>query len=101
MAAPNQVNNNVIYFNAAAQTLATIRFRIKAIVWVSSEGAGLDIAADDDMLLSDGEGNKIVGKRAEAAGQGLELALPGGLDVMGLTATTLDGGVLYVIGEAL
>ena len=101
MAAPNQVNNNVIYFNAAAQELLTIRFRIKAIVWTSNEGVNLDIAADDDMLLSDAAGNKIVGKRAEGAGDGLELALPGGLDVMGLIATTLDGGVLYVIGEAL
>ncbi len=101
MAAPNQVNNNVIYFNAADQELATIRFRIKAIVWTSSEGSGLDIAADDDMLLEDGAGQKIVGKRAEAAGDGLELAIPGGLDVMGLKAEDLDGGVLYVIGEAL
>jgi len=102
MAAPTQVNNQVIYFDAADQEITDINFRINAVVWVSNEGGGKDIAADDDMLLEDAAGQKVVGKRAEAAGDGLELSIPnGGIVVTGLKAEDLDGGVLYVIGEAL
>lgn len=101
MAAPTQVTNTVIMFDAAGQELTTIKFRIDAIVWASSEDAGRDIAADDDMLLKDAEGNVVVGKRAEAAGDGLELAIPGGIIVNGVDADVLDGGKLFLIGEAL
>ena len=103
MAGPNYVGGNVVYFNAADQeTNVNFGFRIRAIAWVSSEETDLDIATDDDMLLEDGAGNKIIGKRAEGAGDGLELSFPGnGVTVIGLKAEELDGGVLYVIGDKL
>jgi len=99
MAGPNYEGGNVIYFNAADQETSRT-FRIRAIAWTSNQGTDLDIAADDDMLLEDGAGNVIVGKRAESAGDGLEMTFPGdGITVIGLKAEDLDGGVLFVFGE--
>jgi len=48
------------------------------------------------MLLSDAAGNRIIGKRAEAAGDGLEWHFPAGFSCEGMTMTTIDGGVCYI-----
>jgi len=101
MAGPTHEAGNVIYFAAADQE-TTSTFRIRAIAWTSNQGENLDIAVDDDMLLEDGSGAVIIGKRAEAAGDGLEISFPGnGIVVSGLKAEDLDGGVIYVIGERI
>lgn len=101
MAGPNEANGNVVYFNAADQETSQ-PFRIRAVAWVSLTGSNLDIAADDDMLLEDASGNKIIGKRAEAVGDGLEMSFPGtGITVNGMKAEDLDGGVLFVYGEKM
>jgi hypothetical protein len=101
MAGPTYEAGNIIYFDAADQETATA-FRIRAIVWSSNQGSNLDIAADDDMLLEDGAGNVVCGKRAEVAEDGLEISFgERGITVIGLKAEDLDGGVLFVYGDRL
>ena len=70
--------------------------RIKAIYWGSDATGTADIAADDDVLFSDANGNRIWGKRAEFAGDGDYVPFPDGLMVNGITVTTIDGGYFYV-----
>ena len=89
-----------IYFNAADQELDEAMW-VNCVLWVSDGlgAANKDIAADDDMQLTDSvSGNIIVSKRAEAAGQGLEVCFPGqGVPADGIKAEELDGGILFVI----
>lgn len=103
MAGPTHMAGNVIYFAAADQEIAQpFSFRIRAVVWTSNQGSNLDIAADDDMLLEDGDGNPVIGMRAEVADSTLQISFPGnGVVVNGLKAEDLDGGVLFVYGEKL
>ena len=70
---------------------------ITMIAWVEDETSNKDIAADDDFLLSDSKGNRIIGKRAAFAGDdlGIVVGYPG-LPVDGITVTALNGGVVYV-----
>lgn len=70
---------------------------IRAIAWVSDQASNCDIAADDDLLLSDSTGVRIIGKRASFSGDGLEMYhFPQDYIVNGLTMTTIDGGVCYI-----
>jgi len=94
--AANDTDTAVKYFDTTVSATITGTVRIIAIVWTSSEGAGLDIAADDDFLLSDINGHKLAGKRAEAAGDDFGVVFPMGLAVDGIVLTTMDGGVCYV-----
>jgi len=70
--------------------------KIKAIYWGSDQTAGADIAAADDILFSDANGNRIWGKRATVDGDGDYIPYPNGLPVNGVTVTTIDGGYYYV-----
>lgn len=99
-AGPAEEGGQIIYFNAADQETTT-KFRIKTVVWASDQGTNLDIDADDDFLLEAGDGTRIVGKRAEAAGDGLEIHFGSGVVVSGIKAEDLDGGVVYIIGDRL
>ena len=92
----NSLYTNPIYLDATAASSRTGNMVLMAVAWVSDSGSGDDIAADDDFLLSDSMGNKIIGKRAEVAGDDLYITWPMGLPVDGITLTTLDGGVVYV-----
>ena len=85
---------NRLYFDAAAQAITGVKYII-GIFWVSDESA--DIAADDDFLLLDTNDEKIIGKRAEFAGDdlGITIARPG-LPVDGIKVSKLDGGYCYV-----
>ena len=84
------------YYGDTAGVLTTEQVRIRAIYWGSDETATDDIAADDDVLFSDANGNRIWGKRAEFAGDGDYVPFPDGLMVNGITVTTIDGGYFYV-----
>lgn len=86
----------MLYYTATAAQAETGRFRIMGVYWMSDQAANKDIAANDDFLLSDAAGNRIAGKRAEAAGDGLELSLAKPQFVNGFTVTTMDGGVCYI-----
>lgn len=85
-----------LFFDAAAQATDEL-LHVLGIFWVSYTGAGLDIASQDVFLLTDGNSKTILGKKAEAAGDGLEIVygFPG-LPVQGLTVTTMGGGVCWV-----
>lgn len=70
---------------------------IKAILWVSDDGTNMDIVADDDMKILDKVGgNVICAKRAEAAGDGLEISFGRGINVQGIYVSELDGGILLI-----
>lgn len=74
--------------------------RIRQVQWVSDEGADKDIAADDDFLLSDIKGNRIIGMRGEAVGAILKDGpYNPGIPSDGFVVTTMDGGVCYVTFE--
>ena len=91
----NTTNGNP-KFGYEAGVLVSGPAKLKAIYWGSDQTAGADIAADDDVLFSDANGNRIWGKRAEFAGDGDYVPFPDGLQVNGLTVTTIDGGYFYV-----
>ena len=91
----NNTNANPMYCDTAA-ALKTSDVWIKAIYWGSDQTSGKDIAADDDVLISDAAGNRIWGKRASFAGDGDFIPFPDGHLAGGVTVTTLDGGVLYI-----
>lgn len=91
----NDVNGNPLYFDEAGSKTGLLF--IKSISWTSNEGAGLDIAADDDFLVSDSKGRVIIGKRAEAAGDDLHIDYgEKGKPVNGVTVTTINGGVCFI-----
>lgn len=70
--------------------------------WSNDQAAGKDIAADDDFLISDTNGDRISGKRAIVAGDDLLMPIShAGITVNGLTVTTMDGGVFYCWTENL
>jgi len=96
---PAQEGGQILYFTAAAQ--AYVPFRISAVVWASDQAANKDIAAGDEFLLTDRDGNIIVGKEARSAGDGLIRSFYGGIRVNGVVVSDLDGGVLYVYGQKL
>lgn len=91
-----QTDLSYLYADATG-VLVTGTHYIKMIAWVSDQASTKDIAADDDFLLSDADGNRIIGKRAEFAGDDLGITVPGNpMPVNGITVTTMDGGVVYV-----
>ena len=94
----NNLNMNPIFCDTAATFFpASKQLNLRAIAWLNDQASGSDIAASDDMLLSDANGNRIVGKRAISAGDGIEMYhFPENLIVNGLVMTTLDGGVCYI-----
>lgn len=87
-----------LYFDSTTGASVTRFLRILGIYWVSNEGVNLDIAADDDFLCKDIEAKVLLGKRAEAAGDGLEVTFGyPGLPCNGFQITAMDGGVCHVI----
>ena len=94
--AANDTETNVLYFDTTVSASVTGQISIIAIYWTSNEGVNLDIAADDDWLISDADGHKIAGKRAETDGDDFGIVFPYPVKVNGLTVTTMDGGVCFV-----
>ncbi len=91
-----QSSTKYLYANSTGALVTGLR-KITMIAWVSDQAAGKDIATDDDFLLSDINGKRIIGKRAKFAGDDLGIAIPGNpLPVNGIEVTTMDGGVVYV-----
>ncbi len=97
---PAQEGRQIILFDSAGQLL-DVPFIIYAIAWVSDQATDKDIATGDDMLLTDTDGNRIAGKVAKSAGDGLEMPIFDGCRVNGIRADDLDGGIVYVFGERL
>ena len=80
----------------ATGALVTGNQRITMIAWVEDQASNKDIAADDDLLISDAAGNRIVGKRAAFAGDDLGISPCKPLLADGITVSLLDGGVVYI-----
>jgi len=96
---PAQEGRQIILFDTPGQILA-VPFIINAIVWVSDSAS--PITAGDTLLITDTDGNRVVGKDAEGDGDGLEMPIfDGGMRVPGVRLDEMDGGVLYVFGERL
>jgi len=69
--------------------------RIRSIKWVSDQAAAL--SADNDFLLSDSKGNRIIGKRGEYDGDDLNDGIYNpGIPSDGFVVTTMDSGVCYI-----
>jgi len=94
--AANDTETNVYYFDTTVGAAVTGLVSIIAIYWTSNEGSNLDIAADDDWLISDSDGHKIAGKRAETDGDDFGIVFPYPLKVNGVTVTTMEGGVCFI-----
>ena len=91
------VTGRFLYFDSTNEVITQL-VRVQGIFWTSSEESSRDIAADDDFLLLDAEGISVIGKRAEAVGDGLEVWFGlEGLPIKGLDVDVLDGGVVYII----
>ena len=88
--------DSVLYFDSTTGASATGIKHIIGIFWVEDQTTDKDIAADDDFLLSDADGNRIIGKRAAGMGDDLAITPCRPLKVDGITVTTMDGGVCYV-----
>ena len=88
--------DSTLYFDSTTGASITGIRDILAIFWVEDETSAKDIAADDDFLLSDADGNRIIGKRAAGAGDDLAIVPCRPLRVDGITVTTMDGGVCYI-----
>jgi len=97
---PVQAGGDVLYFSAAGQEYDAPVI-VTAVVWASDQATDKDIAAGDDMLLTDPEGNRIVGKVAAKAGDGLTQSIWSGHRCPGIRVDDLDGGVLYVFIKRL
>lgn len=93
----NVLTGETLYFDSTTTASVTGIRRILGIVWTSSSESERDIAADDDLLVTEASGKYIIGKRAEFAGDdlGYNWARPG-KKVDGITITTMGGGVCYI-----
>ena len=72
-------------------------YQILGIFWTSDEASAKDIAADDDLYITDKNDLKIISKRAESAGDdlGIVCSYPG-LPVQGFKVKIMDGGTLTI-----
>lgn len=94
----NSTTTNPIFIDTVQSTAMSGKFHIRAIAWVSTETAGDDIAANDDVKILDGDDNIVFWKRASAAGDDAFLSFGGpyGLIVNGLYVSTMDGGNVFI-----
>ena len=92
----NSTDSKVLYFDSTSGAAVTGTQHIMAVVWVSDQTSNKDIAAEDDFLLSQTNGDRIIGKRASSSGDDLGLCPCKPLIVDGITLTAMDGGVCYI-----
>lgn len=86
-----------LHYSATTGTLVTGVAHVIGIFWIADQVGGEDIATDDNFLLSDTDGYRIIGKMASFIGDDLGVVIPPpGLKVDGVVITTMDGGVCYV-----
>ena len=83
----NSVTTNPIVVDTVG-AVNTTPTTIKAIVFTAANGDGL--------LLSDKNGNALIGLEASTGNLSVALTVPGGIKTDGLTVTTIDGGAAYL-----
>lgn len=93
----NNTNSNPLFFDDTSGASKTGLLFLASIKWVSDEAAGADIDANDDFLVTDSNGTRIAGKRAEFAGDDYFIPYsPPGKPVNGVIVSKLDGGVCEI-----
>jgi len=91
----NDLTVNPLYFDTTGSV--TGLQRIVAILWQSHSSTGNDIAADDDIQITDTKGAVLCAKRAEAVYDDLVLVFGyPGFVANGIKVTALDGGICLV-----
>ena len=88
--------DSVLFFDSVTGASMTGILKIIGIFWVEDEAGSIDIAADDDFILTDSDSNRIIGKRAAAAGDDLSITPCRPLVVDGIIVSAMDGGVVYI-----
>jgi len=83
----NSVTTNPLVLDSTGVVL-TGPVTIKAVVFTA--------AADQTLLLSDADGNEVLGLETGAGVLSPSLTVPGGIKNNGLTVTTIDSGKAYV-----
>jgi hypothetical protein len=83
----NSVTTNPLVLDSTGVVL-TGPVSIKAVVFTAANGEGL--------LLSDANGNAILGLEASTGDLSPSVTIPGSIKNDGLTVTTIDGGTAYV-----
>ena len=83
----NVATTNPMVLDTAAAVVTT-PVQIKAVVFTAANGDGL--------VLSDKDGNAILGLEASTGDLSPSVTVPGGIKADGLTVTTIDGGTAYV-----
>ena len=91
----NDTGGNPLFFDTAAGAKVGT-MTVQSIAWVGDQATNKDIAAADDLLVTDTAGNRIIGKRAIAAGDDMYVHFPLGLRVDGVIVSLLDGGNCYI-----
>ena len=86
---------NVLTMNAASDAVTGL-WNVNAVVWTSDPSN--KIYADASMLVSDADGDRIASFESSSIDSNFSLSLSAPIVVNGITATTLDTGVLYIYG---
>jgi hypothetical protein len=83
----NSVTTNPLVLDSTGVVL-TGPVTIKAVVYSAVDGSTL--------LLSDADGNAVLGLETDAGDLNPSITIPGGIKNNGLTVTTIDAGTAYV-----
>lgn len=83
----NSVTTNPLVLDTAG-AITSGPVTIKAVSFTAANGEGF--------LLSDKEGNAVVGLEASTGDLSPSITIPGGIKTNGLTVTTIDGGAAYI-----
>ena len=94
----NVLTTNPLWVDTAGVAIFSHSVRVKAILWVSDDASGKDIAENDDMkLLDESGGNVVFSKKAESNGDGIEMNFgERGVMLSGIYISELDGGILLI-----
>ena len=95
MANTGLITGNPMYVDAVA-AVETGWVTIQAIAWVNDETAGDDIIAADFFELTDTAGRILISKTAVYDGDDLFVSFPNGLRALGVTCSSIDGGIGFI-----
>jgi len=71
--------------------------RIRMLAWVSTSDTDRDIATDDDLKITNFQGDVFLEKRAEGAGDGIDpITFSPAYPLEGIKIPVLGGGKLFI-----
>jgi hypothetical protein len=97
----NIITSNPMFFDEVTSSVENELLNkmsyVERVEWVSNEAGAKDIAADDDMLVTNYAGNDLYSKRAEFAGDDYTTGKINPPDpVLGIKILKLDGGIMKI-----